>query len=74
MSIRHCKNATTTSQKRHCTHESVETVASTPTVAGENNANLAAFATVAEDDTPIVYFGFDHIPVGTAQYDLNATP
>ena len=70
MSIRHTKNATTMSVKRHVRCQTVETVTSTPVVMAENNANIVGADVTAGN--AIAYSGRDHIAVGTDQYDLNA--
>lgn len=37
-----------------------------------NNPNYLGF--IDELDTPVVYFGANHLPCGTSQFDPNATP
>ena len=70
MSIRHTKNETIMSVKRHCRCETVETVTVTPVVMAENNANIVGAVVTA--GTALAYSGRDHIAVGVDQYDLNA--
>lgn len=71
MSIRHCKNATTYQQKRNSGSGGTEKIAVTPTFATVvNNTNIAGADVTAGN--AITYRGHEHIPVGTAQYDLNA--
>ena len=71
MSIRHTKNETTYQQKRNSGSGGIEKIAVTPTlITLANNTNIAGAVVTA--GTAITYRGHEHIPVGTAQYDLNA--
>lgn len=75
MTIRHTRNATTRTHKRHCMCETSEVVAldspaTDPRITEqENNSNLAR-ANVSSGN-PIAYSGRDHIGVGVDQYDAN---
>jgi len=69
MSIRHCKQQTSRTSKRHVRSQANEVVAHS-VVETENNTNIVSAVVTA--GKPIVYFGYDYLPWGTAQYDLNA--
>ena len=72
MSIRHTKNATTKTTKRNSGGVTGSVVLQDGTViTTANNPNIVGYSTVADDGTAITYRGYEHIPVGTAQYNAN---
>ena len=71
MTVRHCRNATTRTNKRHVRTNMLEVRATSgSTFNGENHPNLVTFVDIP-GTTSFFYPGREHLPVGVKQYDLN---
>lgn len=70
MPVRTVRNVTSLGLKRERVHNGKERVTHLELVSGENNTNIVGADVSAGN--PIAYFGFDHIPEGQAQYDVNS--
>jgi hypothetical protein len=75
MPTKHCCNQTSKGVKSSVYPQGKETMLDeTGAVAAYqvNNPNYLAY--IDQLDTPVVYFGADHLPCGTSQFDPNPTP
>ena len=75
MPTKHCCNQTTSTVTSSVYPQGFETMLDDTgaiAVVQVNNPNYLDF--IDELDTPVVYFGADHLPCGTAQFDPNPTP
>ena len=75
MPTKHCCNQNTKTVKSKVYPQGFETMLDDTgaiAVVQVNNPNYLDF--IDELDTPVVYFGADHLPCGTSQFDPNPTP